>query len=121
MRDSKPLRHKPSSRRVGADAAFAKAMARAEFGRFYTDDREQEEIARSLARGKRNGATPHAPSRSRGGKAATTHGAERDPPDAAKKSRVPIWRQPSLRERRSELALAKARLRRKPGEEPADE
>ena len=35
------------SRRVGADAAFAKAMARSEFGRFYTDEQEQKEVRRS--------------------------------------------------------------------------
>jgi hypothetical protein len=40
------------SRRVGADPVFAKAIARSEFGRFYTDDQEQREIARSLARAK---------------------------------------------------------------------
>ena len=39
-------------RRVGADAKFARAMARAEFGRFYTDEREQREVRRSLERAK---------------------------------------------------------------------
>jgi hypothetical protein len=40
---------KPHDRR-GADAAFARAMARAEFGRFYTDDNDLREVRRSLAR-----------------------------------------------------------------------
>jgi hypothetical protein len=50
-------------RRIGADAAFAKVLARSEFGRFYSDDREQREIAQSLlrARKKRNGVRREAP------------------------------------------------------------
>lgn len=92
-----PLR----SRRVGADAAFAKAMARSEFGRFYTDEQEQREIRRSLARGKANRqilqpakAKENAP-----------------PPKAAGKSKPVQWREPSPRHRRTELAEARARLK----------
>jgi hypothetical protein len=40
------------SRRVGASAEFARAMARAEFGRHYVDDKDLEEVQRSLQRAK---------------------------------------------------------------------
>jgi hypothetical protein len=91
-----------NSRRIGADAAFAKALARSEFGRFYTDDREQREIARSLvrARKKRNGVSAEAPE-----KQEADAKAEKKPP-----KKVQLWRPPSIRERRSELATARARL-----------
>jgi hypothetical protein len=42
------------SRRVGADAAFAKAMARSEFLRFNTDESQQREVAGSLAKAGRH-------------------------------------------------------------------
>lgn len=44
----------PSPRDVVSEArrkaAFAKAMTRSEFGRFYSDDAEQAEVRRSLER-----------------------------------------------------------------------
>jgi hypothetical protein len=89
------------SRRVGADAAFAKAMARSEFGRFYTDESEQREVARSLAKAKAGSATsgapadePRAPSRKQ----------------VVAKRKAELWREPRVRERRTELADVRARL-----------
>ena len=89
-------------RRIGADADFAKALARSEFGRFYTDDREQREIARSLARTrkKRGGVGAEAPERQE-----AEAQAEKKPSRKAQ-----LWRPPRIRERRSELATARARL-----------
>jgi hypothetical protein len=77
---------------------FGNAMARSEFGRFYTDDREQQEIARSLARArkKHNGVGAEAPEKQE---------AEKKP-----LKKVQLWRPPSIRERRGELATARARL-----------
>jgi hypothetical protein len=37
---------------AGASADFARAMAKAEFGRHYFSDRDQEEVRRSLAKAK---------------------------------------------------------------------
>jgi hypothetical protein len=84
---------------MGADAAFAKALARSEFGRFYTDDREQREIALSLARGR---GTPY-----QGRPQAQEHKIQ-DKKVVFK--RVVPWRPPSVRTRRSEIASALARL-----------
>ena len=36
-----------SHKRNGADAAFARAIARAEFGRFYCDENDLREVRRS--------------------------------------------------------------------------
>jgi hypothetical protein len=96
-----PWRAQP--RRVGADAAFAKALARSEFGRFYTDDREQREVARSLARAKGKSAAHSSP---------PPEPPKVDPPGDrhAEKRRVTLWREPRVRERRTELANAKMRL-----------
>jgi hypothetical protein len=88
------------SRRIGADAAFAKAMARSEFGRFYTDDQEQREIRRSLARAEaRRMLQPKA---------------NEDAPAPARlagKAKTAPWKEPNPRHRRTELAEARARLR----------
>jgi hypothetical protein len=99
-----PLRRR--SRRVGADAAFAKAMARSEFGRFYTDDQEQREVRRSLARGKAR--------READGRMLNSAKAKDDTSASAKvqgKTKPLHWREPSPRHRRSELAEARARLK----------
>jgi hypothetical protein len=86
---------------MGADAAFAKAMARSEFGRFYSDENEQREVARSLARAKAASATTNTPA-----------GVSRTPvcKQAVAKRKVELWREPRVRERRTELADARARL-----------
>jgi hypothetical protein len=86
---------------MGADAAFAKAMARSEFGRFYTDEQEQREVRRSLARGKAR----------REAKPATTEGDAPAPAKVAGKTKPALWKQLSPRHRRTELAEARARLR----------
>jgi hypothetical protein len=93
-------------RRVGADAAFAKAMARAEFGRFYTDERELREVRRSLQRAKarreaKTGAAPAAQARI---------GAVSREPDSRTRAKPKLWHHPSFRERRTELAEARAKL-----------
>ena len=94
-----PWRHR--SRRVGADAAFAKAMARSEFGRFYTDEAEQREVARSLAKAKAGSATLRAPA----------HAPRvRSSKQVIAKRKAELWREPRVRERRTELAGARARL-----------
>jgi hypothetical protein len=85
---------------MGADAAFAKAIARTEFGRFYTDDREQLEIARSVARGRRT------PNRDRTQK-------PQEHKIQEKKTifkRMVQWRPPNVRGRRSDIESALARL-----------
>jgi hypothetical protein len=98
----RPIR--PSSRRIGADAAFAKAMARSEFGRFYTDEHEQREVRRSLERAKSRRLAPQ-----------TTQSKEGvDEPVGPKSKtspRVAVWTPPSPRHRRSEIADAMARLK----------
>jgi len=88
------------SRRIGADAAFAKAMARSEFGRFYTDEQEQREIRRSLARAKAR--------RMRQRKADENAPA---PARVVGKAKPALWNEPNPRHRRTELAEARARLR----------
>ena len=93
------------SRRVGADAAFAKAMARSEFGRFYTDEQEQREVRRSLARAKER---REAKGRMRNPGEAEDAAAPVKVPGKAKPAQ---WREPSPRHRRGELAEARARLR----------
>ena len=88
------------SRRIGADAAFAKAMARSEFGRFYTDEQEQREIRRSLARAKARRMLQQKP--------------DEDAPAPARvagKAKPALWKEPNPRYRRTELAEARARLR----------
>jgi hypothetical protein len=85
---------------MGADAAFAKAIARSEFGRFYTDDSEQREIARSLAKSRKT------PNRDR-----TQEPQEHKVQDQKTAfKRVVPWRPPSVRTRRSEIESALARL-----------
>ena len=87
------------SRRVGADAAFAKAIARSEFGRFYTDEQEQREVRRSLDRAK-------------GRRQPEEQKPEKEEIAPARpKSKPVLWRQPSPRLRRTELAEARARLK----------
>lgn len=112
MRPIKPLR---SSRwpwrqrplRVGADAAFAKAIARSEFGRFYVDDQHMREVARSLAR-PRAGSMPTR--QVLGGTQAPGADARLSRGKARAKCDQGLWQQPSLREQRTKLAAAKARL-----------
>jgi hypothetical protein len=94
---------KPQDRR-GADAAFAKAMARAEFGRFYTDDRDLQEVRRSLAR--RRQENPVAKPAVNGSQKPTR---EKAPPANSKPTT--LRDAPRLRERRTELAEALQRLR----------
>jgi hypothetical protein len=89
-------------RRVGADPAFAKAITRMEFGRFYTDDREQREIARDLAPAKALRRRTEAP---------------KPPPQVERQEKraaslkINLSRRPRVRERRAELEVAWARLR----------
>ncbi len=85
-------------------------MARAEFGRFYTDDQEQREVRRSLERAKaRRTSQPHTPELEQ-----EQWSARREPRkagnDAWLKPKSGLWHQPSVRERRTEIADAKARL-----------
>ena len=89
------------SRRVGADAAFAKAIARSEFGRFYTDDQEQREGRRSLDRAEAR-RKPKAPS--------PEPAKQEEVAPTPSKSKRALWHQPSPRLRRTELAEARARL-----------
>jgi hypothetical protein len=88
-------------KRNGADAAFARAITRAEFGRFYCDENDLREVRRSMARRRQEneGAQPAATSSLKPGKpkAPTLKGATREAP--------------RLRERRTELAEAFQRLR----------
>ena len=98
--------HRPHRRacpRKGADAAFAKAMARSEFGRFYTDDNEQREVRRSLASAQARRQGQQEP------QAAPAQ--DRKSENPAKKSKSPVSRGVRVRERRTELAEAFARLR----------
>jgi hypothetical protein len=94
-------------RRIGADAAFARAMARAEFGRFYTDEREQREVRRSLEGAKARTAPDN---RSSADRAGTAGEAEPPRPDGKPGAKPKLWHRPGIRERRTELAEAKARL-----------
>jgi len=87
---------------VGADAAFAKAIARSEFGRFYTDEQEQREVRRSLDRAKAR----------REPEARNPEPAKKEEAEPARsKSKRVLWHQPSPRLRRTELAEARARLK----------
>ena len=43
---------KPFRRRAGASAEFARAMAKAEFGRHYVSDTDLDEVRRSLSAAK---------------------------------------------------------------------
>jgi hypothetical protein len=91
-------------RRVGADVAFAKAMARAEFGRFYTDEREQQEVRRSLQRAKaRRRQEP-------GGGEQTLAEEMTAKPDGKGGAKPKLWHRPSVRERRTEISEGMARL-----------
>jgi len=98
---------KPHARR-GADAAFARAMARSEFGRFYCDERDQQEVRRSLARGKTQSQTPRSSQREADTK--------REQSNPAPKGKGRVWRPVGVRERRTELEQGLARLKqaRKP-------
>jgi hypothetical protein len=91
-------------RRVGADAAFAKAMARSEFGRFYTDDAEQAEIRRSLARSMLR--------RQDNLEAAKPKATGSPDPKTTKAGRRSLWAAPVVRHRRSEIAASLARLKK---------
>ena len=86
------------SRRVGADPAFAKAIARSEFGRFYTDEQEQREVRRSLDRAKPKARRPEPEKKE-------------EVAPVRSKSKLALWHQPSPRLRRTELAEARARLK----------
>ena len=107
MQHIKPFRSgrgpfRQRSRRVGADPAFAKAIARSEFGRFYTDEQEQREVRRSLARAKAR----------REPKARSPEPAKQEEvAPALSKGKFVLWHQPSPRLRRTELAEARARLK----------
>jgi hypothetical protein len=105
---------------VGADAAFAKAMARAEFGRFYTDEREQREVRRSLERAKARGKP-----RDGGRFAETVKEVPPAKPDGKAAGKQKLWHRPSLRERRTEIAEGFARLiagaKRRKAKEPGEE
>jgi hypothetical protein len=94
---------KPHDRR-GADAAFANAMARAEFGRFYTDDRDLQEVRRSLARRRQEDGVAK-PAVNGSQKPARQTAAP------AKSKSTTLRDAPRLRERRTELAEALQRLR----------
>lgn len=91
------------SRRIGADAAFAKALARSEFGKFYTDERELREVRRSLERAKGGRRGPHANSALQAEKPTE--------PKLKGGTRAKLWAQPCPRHRRSEIADAMARLK----------
>ena len=99
------------SRRVGADPAFAKAMARSEFGRFYADDQQLREVWRSFSRA--DARRKPKPERPEASEPELTRGP---------KAKSKLWHQPRVRERRTELAHAMARiaaaakLRKKEGE-----
>jgi hypothetical protein len=103
-----PWRHRPL--RVGADAAFAKAIARSEFGRFYVDDQQLREVARSLARPRVQGM----PTRQVPGGTQSAQASGEEARLAREKLRAKcdqgLWQRPSLREQRTKLAAAKARL-----------
>ena len=120
----KPNRHQPGrwpwrprQRRIGADAAFAKAMARAEFGRFYTDEAREKEVARSLARARTRREPP--PDAKAAGPVKEVSGSSAK---GAGRSKPPPQSRLSPRERRTERAEAMARIaaaakRREPSEE----
>jgi hypothetical protein len=120
-----PWRRLPQ--RKGADAAFAKAMARAEFGKNYTDDAREAEVRRSLARGKARQAREAAPPKL--APAERDKGGDQEPdgvPGACKPAgtaKFKPWRVIGLREQRQRLATAKARLlngRQQEDKEPAN-
>ena len=98
---------KPHARR-GADAAFARAMARSEFGRFYCDERDLQEVRRSLARTKTRSETSR-PSQ-------TNTDTRQKHMKPAPKDNGKLWRPVGVRERRTELNAGLARLKetRKP-------
>jgi hypothetical protein len=76
-------------------------MARSEFGRFYTDDAQQREVRRSLARAKA--------SRPPKSEAPPAQVLERVPKKKATKK--PLWSAPAPRHRRTEIADAASRLK----------
>ena len=86
---------------MGLDPAMAKAIARSEFGRFYVDDQQQREVQRSLdrAKGRRQPAEDQKPAAPLSAK-----------PEDKPKPKPKLWHQPSVRERRTEIADAKARI-----------
>jgi len=92
-------------KRNGADAAFARAIARAEFGRFYCDDNDLREVRRSMARGEAH--------RRQMNEAAQPSASGSPKPDKPKapKPKGTMRDAPRLRERRTELAEAFARLK----------
>jgi len=95
-----------SHKRNGADAAFARAIARAEFGRFYCDENDLREVRRSMARRRQTNEATHR---------AATGSLKPGKPKASAPKGTPRDA-PRLRERRTELAEAFARLKetRKP-------
>ena len=101
--------------RNGSAAAFARAIARAEFGRFYVDEARLREakgsVEEAIARRKPAPKPTSEPRRP----------ATRDVSDAPEEIAPPAqpvtkkhiaWRMPSVRERRTEIATGIARLRK---------
>ncbi len=52
MHKSKPSRGRPWRKSRAGAAEFARAMAKAEFGRHYVNDQQLEEVQRSMTRAK---------------------------------------------------------------------
>jgi hypothetical protein len=79
-------------------------MARSEFGRFYADDQQMREVQRSLARarGRRTEARSNSAGPAEMEKSSAASGKSGGKPK--------LWHQPSVRERRTEIADAMARL-----------
>lgn len=116
MQETKSSRLKggPWRRRVrwiGADAEFAKAMARAEFGRFYTDDSREREVARSMARAKARREPAQKKARAPREAPADPTPPRDDPKGGTKHA---LWRAPRARELKQlhgeRIEQAKARL-----------
>jgi len=99
-----------SCKRNGADAAFARAIARSEFGRFYVDERDVQEVRRSMARREAHHRQKDAAAQP------TASGSPKPDKPKAPKPKGTTRDAPRLRERRTELAEAFARLKetRKP-------
>ena len=88
-------------KRSGADAAFARAIARAEFGRFYCDDNDLREVRRSMARRRQENEAAQPAAK----------GSRKADKLKAPKPKGTTRTAPRLRERRTELVEAFQRLR----------
>jgi hypothetical protein len=95
--------YRRGARRIGADADFARALARQEFGRFYWNDRLEAELRGQLGKPEQK---DEAWSRKRERPAP----ARKENQDKATTTRAPLWQPPRLREQRQKLAEARARL-----------